>query len=99
MHSPKLIKMLERKSRDIRLKILEIIYKVQSGHLGGSFSAADIVTCLYYHHMHIDPSKPNWEDRDRFILSKGHAAPLIYVILADLRYFPKTELDRFRQIR
>lgn len=98
MYSEKLIKQLEDKVVEIKRKILDMIYNAQSGHLGGSFSAADIAVCLYYHHMNIDPANPGWDDRDRFILSKGHAAPLLYAILADKGYFPEEKLKDFRQI-
>ncbi|QTL99448.1 transketolase [Iocasia frigidifontis] len=98
MYDDQLVKRLEIKVTETRSKILELIYNVQSGHCGGSFSAVEIVTCLFHHKMKIDPQNPEWEDRDRFILSKGHAAPLLYVNLADLGFFPKKELAEFRQI-
>jgi transketolase len=98
MYSEQDIKSLKIKAIEIRKEILDMIYRAQTGHPGGSLSATEILTCLYYNHMNIDPANPEWGDRDRFILSKGHAAPLLYVILADLGYFPKAILDTFRQI-
>ena len=68
-----------------------------SGHPGGSLSAADVLTVLYYHRMKHDPSRPDWPDRDRFILSKGHCTPILYSILADKGYFPKEELKTYRK--
>jgi transketolase len=98
MHSEELILRLEQKSLDIKRTILEMVYQVQSGHLGGAFSSTDILTALYYHHISINPGDPSWEDRDRFILSKGHVAPLLYVVLADLGFFPREDLRSFRQL-
>lgn len=98
MYTKKLINKLKDKSYKTRRKILDIIYKVKSGHIGGSFSAVEILVSLYYHHMNINADNPTWEERDRFILSKGHAAPLVYVILADLGYFSEEELNTFRQV-
>ncbi len=98
MHTVKLIKNLENKANNTRKKMIELIYNAQSGHCGGSYSAAEIVTSLFHNHMNINPHNPAWEDRDRFILSKGHAAPLLYVTLAELGFFPKNELDNFRQL-
>lgn len=98
MYSEKIISNLEEKAIDIRMNILKIIFEAQSGHLGGSLSAVEIITSLYYQHLNIDPTNPQKEDRDRFILSKGHAAPLLYVVLADLSFFDKNELNNFRQL-
>lgn len=97
-HSSELIKELEEKIRRFRVEIVKMIYNAQSGHPGGSLSAVDILTCLYFHQMKIKPENPSWENRDRFILSKGHAAPVLYVILAELGYFPKKNLSTLRQI-
>lgn len=98
MHSERLVQELEKKASDIRKTVVTMIYEAQTGHPGGSLSAADILTCLYYHHMNIDPENPEWEDRDRLILSKGHAAPTVYAILGDMGFFPREELKSFRQI-
>jgi len=97
-HSEKLIAELTEKARNLKIQVVKMIYKAESGHPGGSLSAADIVTSLYFHHLHIDPIRPHWLERDRFILSKGHAAPLLYAALAEKGFFPKEELDTLRSI-
>ncbi|MCG8501230.1 MAG: transketolase [Firmicutes bacterium] len=74
-----------------------MIYKANAGHPGGSLSAADIVTALYFHVMQIDPQNPNWEARDRFILSKGHACPVWYAALAEKGYFDMVHLNTLRK--
>jgi transketolase len=80
---------------DVRVDIVQMIAAGGSGHPGGSLSAADILTVLYFHVMRLDPDRPKWEDRDRFILSKGHAAPALYGVLAERGYFPKAWLPTF----
>lgn len=97
-HSEKLVSALTEKARNLKVQALKMIYKAESGHLGGSFSAADIVTALYFHHLNLNPTQPYWSERDRFILSKGHAAPILYAALAERGYFPKEELDTLRSI-
>lgn len=92
------IKSLEVMAQNIRRDIIEMTHTVQSGHPGGSLSAADIVTALYFYFMRVDPENPNWEQRDRFILSKGHACPVWYAALAEKGYFPKEELLTLRKI-
>lgn len=89
---------LRLQAKEIRKEILLMTHKAGSGHPGGSLSAADIVTALYFHVMNIDPANPKWEDRDRFVLSKGHAAPVLYAALAEQGYFPKEDLNRLRQM-
>lgn len=91
------IKKLEAISRDLRRKTVTMIYKAQSGHPGGSLSAADFVTALYFDEMNIDPKNPQWEDRDRFVLSKGHVCPIQYSALATRGYFDVSVLDTLRQ--
>jgi transketolase len=91
-HSEALIMELEGIARQIRMDIVEMIHKRQSGHPGGSLSSADIMTALYFHHMQIDPSKPDWPERDRLILSKGHASALLYSALARRGYYPVEDL-------
>jgi transketolase len=91
-HSEALILELEGIARQIRMDILEMIHKRQSGHPGGSLSSADIMTALYFHHMHIDPNQPDWPERDRLILSKGHASALLYSALARRGYYPVEDL-------
>ena len=72
-----------------------MIFEAGSGHPGGSLSAVEILVVLYFHHMKIDPKNPKWAERDKFILSKGHAAPLLYAILAERGFFPLEELSTF----
>lgn len=97
-YSPQLIQGLQNKAREIRKHIIIMIGAAQSGHPGGSLSAADIVTALYFHAMRHDPRNPSWPDRDRFVLSKGHACPVLYAALAEAGYFDKAELITFRNI-
>jgi transketolase len=97
-HSEKLIAALTEKARNLKVQALKMIYKAESGHPGGSLSAADIITALYFHHLNLNPAQPYWSERDRFILSKGHAAPILYAALAERGYFPKKELDTLRSI-
>jgi transketolase len=82
----------------LRRDIVTMIGKAGSGHPGGSLSAVEIVATLYWKVMHHKPTDPTWKDRDRFILSKGHAAPVLYAALAECGYFPIKELDTLRQI-
>ena len=82
----------------IRKDIVSMICKAKSGHPGGSLSAVEILTALYFDQMNIDPTNPKMEDRDRFVLSKGHAAPALYATLAEKGYFDKEELNHLRQI-
>lgn len=82
----------------LRLLVLEAVYSAKSGHPGGSLSIADILSYLYNAEMRIDPKNPKWEDRDRFVLSKGHATPGIYSALALKGYFPTDEIKGFRSI-
>lgn len=89
---------LEAIATDIRKDIITMITEAGSGHPGGSLSAADILTVLYFHEMSVDSNNPQWEDRDRFALSKGHAAPALYAVLARKGFFPKEELLKLRKI-
>lgn len=90
------IKDLEKRSNEIRKEIIKMIYKAQSGHPGGALSATDIISSLYFHLMKIDPENPKWQDRDRFILSKGHACPALYATLALKGFFPITLCNSLR---
>ncbi len=92
------IDFLVEKARDLRVSIVKTLHKSQSGHTGGSLSAIDIVTALYFHVMRHNPENPRWEERDRFVLSKGHAAPALYVALAEAGYFPKEDLMMLRRL-
>jgi transketolase len=89
---------LKAKARELRCHILRMIHKAKSGHPGGSLSAADIVTALYFRFLRIDPGNPSWPDRDRFILSKGHACPVLYAALAMRGYYPLKVLDTLREL-
>ncbi|SMB91467.1 transketolase subunit A [Thermanaeromonas toyohensis ToBE] len=93
-----LIEFLQEKARLIRRDIITMIGRAGSGHPGGSLSGVEIVTALYFHLMRVDPQNPEWPDRDRFILSKGHAAPLLYAALARRGYFPPEELLTLRKL-
>ncbi|MDK2805159.1 MAG: transketolase [Thermoanaerobacterium sp.] len=86
---------LKIKATQIRLEVINMIYESKTGHTGGSLSSADILTVLYYNVMNVDPNNPNWEERDRFILSKGHSVEAYYSVLADKGYFPKEELKTY----
>ncbi len=77
---------------------MEMVFRAASGHIGGSLSAMDILTELYFEQMNIDPSRPDWCDRDRFVMSKGHCTPALYPVLAMRGYFPEKELELFRSI-
>jgi transketolase len=92
------IRKLEGTARAIRLNIVRMIGVGQKGHLGGSCSIADVVTALYFSKMRHDPANPGWADRDRFLLSKGHAALVQYAALAEAGYFPKDELANTKRL-
>lgn len=87
---------LEKTANEIRKSIVTAVHSAKSGHPGGSLSAADLFTYLYFEEMNIDPKNPKWEDRDRFVLSKGHVAPGLYATLAEKGYFPKEDLQTLR---
>ena len=89
---------LEQKARQYRLDILDMLYGCQSGHPGGSLSCVEILQALYENVMKYDPKNPRWADRDRMVLSKGHACPTLYAVLADKGFFPKKELKNLRQL-
>ena len=85
-------------AKKLRRHVITMIATAGSGHPGGSLSAADIVTALYFKILHHNPENPHWPDRDRFILSKGHAAPILYAALAETGYFPLAELSTLRRL-
>lgn len=89
---------LKEIARQIRVEIVKMLAKAGSGHTGGSLSAADIVAALYFYKMRHRPDNPQWQERDRFVLSKGHAAPVLYAALALCGYFDKSLLDSLRKI-
>ena len=87
---------LEKMANEIRKDIVTAVHSAKSGHPGGSLSSADIFTYLNFEEMNVDPANPKWEDRDRFVLSKGHVAPGLYSTLAEKGYFPKEDLKTLR---
>lgn len=89
---------LEATAREIRRHIITMTGAAGSGHPGGSLSAVDIITALYFHEMRLEPDQPHWPGRDRFILSKGHAAPALYAALAVRGFFPTEELTSLRKL-
>ncbi|NPV29147.1 MAG: transketolase [Firmicutes bacterium] len=96
--APALLRELEAKARTLRVNLIRMLAEAGSGHPGGSLSAVEIVTALYFHVMRLKPLEPDWPDRDRFILSKGHAAPLLYAALAERGFFPPEELLTLRKL-
>jgi transketolase len=95
---PKSLEELQAIAKRVRREIIEMIGAAKSGHPGGSLSAVEILVELYFDQMRIDPQKPDWPDRDRFILSKGHAAPVLYAIMAEKGYTPIDKLNTLRQL-
>jgi transketolase len=91
------IEELKEKAIEMRKTAVTMVYRAQSGHPGGSLSAADLMTALYFKEMNIDPKNPTWEDRDRFVLSKGHVCPIQYSALALLGYVPYEKIYTLRE--
>lgn len=91
------VKELQNKCVDLKKHVVDMIYKAQSGHPGGSLSVAEFVTACYWHEMDVDPKNPRWEDRDRFVMSKGHVCPAQYAALAMKGFFPMETLDTLRK--
>ena len=91
------VKDLQKQCIELKKKVISMIHKAQSGHPGGALSAADFVTALYFREMNLDPKNPKWEDRDRFVLSKGHVCPIQYAALATRGFFDEAVLDTLRQ--
>ena len=89
---------LKKTANEVRKGIVTAVHAAKAGHPGGSLSAADIMTYLYFEEMNIDPKNPSMEDRDRFVLSKGHVAPALYATLANRGYFPVEELKTLRKL-
>lgn len=92
------IDLINRRAARMRLEVVDMIAEAGSGHPGGSLSAADIVATLYFGVMRHDPADPHWSERDRFVLSKGHAAPVLYAALADAGYFDREHLHTLRKL-
>lgn len=97
-HSEALIRDLSGKAQSFRIQSLRMAYDAQTGHIGGAFSVAEILTALYFHHLRLDPANPDWPDRDRLIFSKGHACAMLYTCLAHRGFFPVEELATFRRL-
>lgn len=91
-------KELQAIAKELRIDVIRMTTEAGSGHPGGSLSAADIMAVLYFEVLRHDPKDPKWEDRDRFVLSKGHVAPILYACLAETGYFPKSELMTLRKL-
>ncbi len=89
--------MLKQKAKELRKTALTMIYTAQSGHPGGSLSAADIMSALYFSELNIDPKNPAWKDRDRFVLSKGHVCPILYSSLILKGYMDEKEIYNLRK--
>ena len=91
-------KQLQATATRVRMAVIEGTYNAKSGHPGGSLSSADVMTYLYFKEMNVDPTNPSWEDRDRFVLSKGHCAPGLYGALALKGFFPESEIKTLRHV-
>ena len=89
---------LEELARKCRVEIVKMVHRAQAGHPGGSLSEIDLISALYANYMRINPDEPNWDDRDRFILSKGHASPGMYAILAEMGFISKEDLKSYRAL-
>ena len=97
-YDPALIASLEEKARLLRRHVLKMTHAARSGHPGGSLSCTDVITTLYFHVLNVDPKRPDWPERDRFVLSKGHAAPILYAALAEKGFIPVEELTTLRKL-
>ncbi len=89
---------LEKTCKEFRVKLIQQLYAIQTGHPGGSLSCCEILTLLYQYHLQVDPTNPTSNDRDRCVLGKGHAAPMLYLNLAERGYFPKSDFTQLRQL-
>jgi len=97
-HPEKMVSNLTKKAIEFRIEVLKMVYEAQTGHLGGAFSIADILTSLYFHHLRIDPKNPEHPARDKLLFSKGHACAMLYTVLAYRGFFPIDELKNFRRL-
>ncbi|MGA2116104.1 MAG: transketolase [Bryobacteraceae bacterium] len=93
-----MIRNLSRRAFEYRAQVLRMVYERKSGHIGGAFSIAEVLTALYFHQLRLDPENPGWEDRDRLVFSKGHACAMLYTVLAHRGYFAVDELETFRAL-
>ena len=97
-HGEEVSRRVAATAQALRIDVLRMVHEAQTGHIGGAFSAAEIVACLYFHHLRLDPENPDWPQRDRFLLSKGHASALLYAALARRGFLETSELRTFRQL-
>jgi transketolase len=97
-HTEEMIADLSARAQEYRAQVLRMVYERKSGHIGGAFSIAEVLTALYFHHLRIDPDDPHWPDRDRLVFSKGHACAMLYTVLAHRGFFPVEELRTFRSL-
>jgi transketolase len=98
LYSEATLQRLEEMARQLRIDSLQMIYRRQAGHPGGALSAAEIMTALFFHKLRLDPNRPDWPERDRFILSKGHASAILYAALARRGFFPLSDLQNWGQL-
>lgn len=97
-HSAEMIRDLSQRAWEYRAQVLRMVYGRKSGHIGGAFSIAEVLTALYFHHLRIDSRNPAWVDRDRLVFSKGHACAMLYTVLAHRGFLPVEELPTFRAL-
>ncbi len=97
-HAPEMVADLARRAYEYRMQVLRMVYGRKSGHIGGAFSIAEVLTALYFHQLRLDPANPAWVDRDRLIFSKGHACAMLYTVLAHRGFLPVEELPTFRSL-
>jgi len=97
-HSEELVRELSAKAQAFRIQVLEMVYTAQTGHLGGALSIAEVLASLFFHHLRLDPARPDWPGRDRLLFSKGHACAMLYTAMAHRGFFPVEELKTFRQL-
>jgi transketolase len=97
-HPEDLIREISAKAQAFRIQVLNMVYNAQTGHLGGALSVAEILASLYFHHLNLDPARPDWPERDRLLFSKGHACAMLYTTMAHRGFFPVEELKTFRQL-
>jgi transketolase len=97
-HTPEMVSDLSRRAYEYRIQVLKMVYGRKSGHIGGAFSVAEILTALYFHQLRLDPANPAWADRDRLVFSKGHACAMLYTVLAYRGFFAVDELPTFRAL-
>ena len=97
-HSEALLSELAERARELRLDSLEMIHRRGAGHPGGSLSAAEIMAALFFHKLNVDPARPDWAERDRFILSKGHASAILYAALSRRGFFPREDLVHWGEV-